>query len=286
MSDVKTPPAAQGATVADIFGTMEARVNSAGVAGVNANFAYHVTGEGGGDWTVCVKDGGVTVLPGVHAPTVTSTISAADWLDLTLGKLDGMTAFTSGRLKVEGDLGLMGKAAKFFKKYLPPGGGAREAPKEELIVLKQLLSLKQRFSTGPIMGRFLAELRDHQRILANRCPSCGRHQIPPREVCAECHVPVLDLVEVGPGGVVCFYDIAYYASPDPLSGESRETPYCSAFILLDGCSGNDTFWHEIKPADIPRLKPGVRVRPVWAEHRSGAITDICYFEIVDEGGQR
>jgi uncharacterized OB-fold protein/putative sterol carrier protein len=284
MSDDKT---LQGtATVADIFGTMEGRVNPAGVAGVTANFAYHVTGEGGGDWTVCVKDGAVTVLAGLHAPTVSSTISAADWIDLTLGKLDGMTAFTSGRLKVEGDLGLMSKAAKFFKKYMPPGEEAREAPKEELLVLKQLLSLNQRFSTGPLMGRFLAELRDHRRILANRCPSCGRHQVPPREVCAVCHVPVDKLVEVGPEGVVTFFDVAFYASPDPLTGESRETPYCSAFLLLDGCRGNDTFWHEIKPADIPRLKYGVRVRPVWAEHRTGAITDIRHFEIVDEGGLR
>lgn len=286
MSDVTTQARPAGATVADIFGTMEGRVNPAGVAGVTANYAYRVTGEGGGEWTVCVANGAVKVLSGLHEPNVTSTISAADWIDLTLGKLDGMTAFTSGRLTVEGDLGLMGKAAKFFKKYLPPGGEAREAPKEELIVLKQLLSLKQRFSTGPLMGRFLAELRDHKRLLANRCPSCGRHQIPPREVCALCHVPVEDLVEVGPGGVVCFYDVAYYASPDPLTGESRETPYCSAFILLDGCQGNDVLWHELKPADIPRLRPGVRVRPVWAEQRSGAITDICYFEIVDEGGAR
>ena len=279
MSDDKTL-----ATVADIFGTMEARVNPAGVAGVTANFAYHVTGEGGGDYTVCVANGAVQVRVGIHEPTVTSTITAADWIDLTLGKLDGMTAFTSGRLKVEGDLGLMGKAARFFKKYMPPG--AREAPKEELIVLKQLLSLNQRFSTGPLMGRFLAELRDHRRILANRCPSCGRHQVPPREVCAECHVPVDELVEVGPGGMLTFFDVAYYASPDPLTGDSRDTPYCSAFILLDGCHGNDTFWHEIKPADIPRLKYGLRVRPVWAEHRTGAITDIRWFEIVDEGGTR
>ena len=29
-----------------------------------------------------------------------------------------MTAFTSGRLKVEGDLGLLTKATKFFKKYI------------------------------------------------------------------------------------------------------------------------------------------------------------------------
>jgi uncharacterized OB-fold protein/putative sterol carrier protein len=272
-------------TVADIFGTMESRVNPSGIQGVSANYGYQVTGEGGGQWTVCVHDDAVKVVEGLKAPDVLSTIEAQDFIDLTLGKLDGMTAFSSGKLAVEGDLGLMLKATRFFKKYSPPGAEAREAPSEELLVLKQLLSLDQRFSTGPLMGRFLSELRDHTRILANQCPVCGRKQVPPREMCAECHVPCQDLVEVGPGGVLCSWDVAFYASPDPLTGQSRETPYCSAFVLLDGCQGNDVFWHEINPSDIPRLKVGARVRPVWAERRTGEITDIRWFELVEAAGE-
>jgi long-chain acyl-CoA synthetase len=278
------PPAkAPEVTVEDIFNTMEGRVNPEGVKDVAANFAYLVTGEGGGEWTVCVKDGKVKVLTGVHEPTVTSTITARDWIALTLGKLDGMTAFTSGRLKVDGDLGLMTKAARFFKKYIPPSGEEQEKQKDELIALKQVLSIKHRFSTGPMMGRFLKELRDNKRILGNKCPKCGRLQTPPREACAVCKVRVEELVEVGPLGTVVNYDIAFYSSPDPLTGESRETPYCSAFMLLDGCRGTDIFWHEIKAGDIPRLKEGARVRPVWSENRNGSITDIKYFEIVDDG---
>ena len=276
----RKPEVERGVSVEDIFSTMEGRVNPQGVAGITANFAYNVTGEGGGQWTVCVRDGKVKVVRGLQDPTVLSTITAQDWIDLTLGKLDGMTAFTSGRLKVEGDLGLMSKAAKFFKKYVPPSGAVEEK-KQELIVLKKLLSINQRFSTGPLMGKFLRELRDHKRILGNKCPTCGRIQTPPREVCAECHVRVDELLEVGPEGVVVNYDIAYYSSPDPLTGESRETPYCSAFVLLDGCTGNDIFWHEIDPKDISRLKIGARARPVWNEERKGAITDIKHFEILD-----
>jgi len=277
-----TPPAAAPVvTVEDIFNTMEGRVNPEGVKGVTANYAYKVEGSGGGEWTVSVKDGVVKVLKGILDPNVTSTISAKDWIDLTLGKLDGMTAFTSGRLKVDGDLGLMTKATKFFKKYTPPSGEVKEK-KEELIMLKQLLSINQRFATGPLMGKFLKELRDNKRILGNKCPKCGRMQTPPREVCAVCNVRVDDLIEVGPNATVVNYDIAYYSSPDPLTGESRETPYCSAILLLDGCKGSDIFWHEIKPEDIPRLKSGVKVRPIWNEKRTGDIKDIKYFEIIDE----
>jgi len=240
-----------------------------------------ITGTGGGEWTVSLKDGVVKVLKGLHTPNVTTTISAKDWISITLGTLDGMSAFSSGRLKVEGDMGLLMKATKFFKKYTPPGpAGAEEEKQDELIRIKQVLSIPQRFATGPVMGKFLKAF-SKKRILANKCPKCGRLQLPPREVCAECRVRATDWVEVGPEGVITIADIAYYASPDPLSGESRETPYCSAHFLLDGCKGHETLWHELKPSDIERVRKGARVRPVWNEERIGAITDIKYFEIID-----
>jgi uncharacterized OB-fold protein len=206
-------------------------------------------------------------------------VSAKDWIAITLGKLDGMTAFTSGKLKVEGDLGLLTKATRFFKKYTPPAAGPVEEP-EELVRLSQVLSIPQRFATGPVMGKFLNALKA-KKILANKCPTCGRLQLPPREVCAECRVRVEEWVEVGPEGVVATPDITYYASPDPLTGETRETPYISAHFLLDGCRGHETFWHEVKRDDLEKVRRGARVRPVWAERRRGAITDILYFEIVD-----
>ncbi|BBO78144.1 hypothetical protein DSCW_55610 [Desulfosarcina widdelii] len=276
-----TPPqAAPEVTVEDIFGTMESRVNPEGVAGITAKYGYIITGSGGGEWTVCVADGDVKVKEGLHDPDVTTTCSAKDWIAITLGKLDGMTAFTSGRLKVEGDMGLLTQATKFFKKYTPPGPAAQEEEKEELLRLNQILSIPQRFATGPVMGKFLKAFKE-KKILANKCPECGRLQLPPREVCAECKVRAEEWVEVGPGGVIATPDITYYASPDPLTGESRETPYISAHFLLDGCKGHETLWHELVADDFSKVKRGVRVRPVWNEKRIGAITDIKYFEIVE-----
>ena len=275
-----TKPKGPEVTVNDIFGTMESRVNPDGVKGITANYGYIITGTGGGEYTVCVSDGKVQVKEGIHSPNVTTTCSAKDWIAITLGKLDGMTAFTSGKLKVEGDMGLLGKATKFFKKYTPPAGGDPVEKGEELIVKKQILSIPQKFSTGPVMGKFLNAFKD-KKILANRCPECGRLQLPPREVCAECVVRAADWVEVGPDGVISIMDVTFYASPDPLTGESRETPYVSAHFLLDGCKGHETLWHELKPEDRDRAKKGDRVRPVWNENRIGAITDILYFELID-----
>jgi hypothetical protein len=91
--------------------------------------------------------------------------------------------------------------------------------------------------------------------------------------------------EVGPKGILEVIEIVYYASPDPLTGETRETPYGSIHVLLDGCKGNETFWHLLRRDQIFQVKEsqggmkGTRLRPVWAESRTGSIHDIQYFEI-------
>ena len=152
---------------------------------------------------------------------------------------------------------------------------------QELIVSKQVLSLAQRFSTGPIMGRFLIELRDNKRIMALKVTKTGRYLLPPREVDAWSHEPGDEWVEVGPCGHVREFDMIYYAAPDPLSGITREVPHCVAWIILDGVEGESPLWHLIKPEDTGKVKGGTRVRAVFAEERHGAIEDIMYFEVVD-----
>ena len=84
-------------------------------------------------------------------------------------------------------------------------------------------------------------------------------------------------------------EYCYYASPDPLSGETRETPYGAVGILLDGCKDEEVFWHLLRPDQLDKVKMGIvidgktvsgsRLRPVWNDKRTGSISDIKYFEI-------
>lgn len=150
----------------------------------------------------------------------------------------------------------------------------------ELICLKAMNSIGQRFATGPVMGRWFAGLKE-RKFLANRCPVCGRTQIPPREACAVCRVRVRDFVEVGPKGTIAAYDLVYYAGPDPLTGKVRETPYVVLYIMLDGVTDQEAFSMELKKEDIARLKTGARVRPVWAQSTTGSFGDVLYFELDD-----
>ena len=270
-----------GVKVEDIFRTMPERFRPEGAEGVSASYGYSIEGEG--KWKLTVGEGRMTIervddLSGCLAVTATD---GETFVGINLGKVDAMKAFSSGKFRVEGDFGALAKTARMFRKYVLPGEQAEE---QELIVLRKTITVKQRFATGPVMGRFLKALRE-KKILANQCPQCGRLQLPPREVCAVCRVEATGWKEVGPKGNLQVNEIVYYASPDPLTGETRETPYGSVHILLDGCKGNETFWHLLRRDQIFRVKesqggiPGTRLRPVWAERRTGSIHDIQYFEI-------
>jgi uncharacterized OB-fold protein len=208
------------------------------------------------------------------------------FVGLNIGKIDGMTAFTARKIKVRGDFNRFAATSRMFQKYLPPGQAAQQ--EQELIALKKIISVGQRFATGPVMGKFLKGLKE-KKILAIRCPKCGRLQSPPREACAICRVRNDEWVEIGPKGEMRMMEYCYYASPDPLTGETRETPYGAIGILLDGCKDEEVFWHLLRPDQLDHAKMGMvfegkvvhgsRLRPVWAENRTGGIFDIKYFEL-------
>jgi putative sterol carrier protein len=59
-----------------------------------------------GDEGVVMLDGvGNAVTEDDGAADTTIKVAWADWQDMADGKLDGMTAFMQGKLKVEGDMG-------------------------------------------------------------------------------------------------------------------------------------------------------------------------------------
>ena len=85
-------------------------------AGEAAEVQFHLKGDGGGDWILRIRDGGCAVRPGViEAARLTLTAEAADYLAIVTGKLDAMSAFAQGKIKLKGDLALAMKLMGFFK---------------------------------------------------------------------------------------------------------------------------------------------------------------------------
>jgi putative sterol carrier protein len=98
-------PQADAPDVAEIFNRMPEAFQADKAAGVEVVFQYCITGAGGGDWQVTVKDQQCRVTAGkADKPTCTLIISAGDFADMIGGRLDPMQAFTTGKLKIDGDV--------------------------------------------------------------------------------------------------------------------------------------------------------------------------------------
>jgi len=96
---------AGGADVKAVFDQMPAAFDAGAAKGVDVVFQYRISGPGGGDWSVTVKDEGCVVAAGQAAkPTCTLKIGDGDFVAMVTGKLNPMQAYTSGKLKIEGDI--------------------------------------------------------------------------------------------------------------------------------------------------------------------------------------
>ena len=106
----------QGETVQGVFERMPKFFQADAAGGVDVVFQFNISGPGGGDWHVIVKDNACTVEMGAHSkPTTTLKMADEDFLALIAGKLPSMQAFTTGKLKIEGDLMKSQLVEKLFK---------------------------------------------------------------------------------------------------------------------------------------------------------------------------
>jgi putative sterol carrier protein len=110
------PAPAAEATVQSVFNRMPQAFQADKAAGVDVVFQFHISGEKGGDWFAAIQNATCTVTPGIHEkPTTTIKMAAEDFLLLMAGKLPAMQAYTSGKLKIAGDLIKSQLIEKLFK---------------------------------------------------------------------------------------------------------------------------------------------------------------------------
>jgi 3-hydroxy-3-methylglutaryl CoA synthase/NAD(P)-dependent dehydrogenase (short-subunit alcohol dehydrogenase family)/putative sterol carrier protein len=116
MPGAKEVTSSTGMTVQGVFERMPEAFRPDNAAGIDVVFQYRISGTQGGEWFVSVKEGSCEVKQGAHEkPTTTIIMSDEDFLSLITGKLNAMQAFTTGKLKVEGDLMKSQLIEKLFK---------------------------------------------------------------------------------------------------------------------------------------------------------------------------
>ena len=114
--EAEVSPSTTRPTVQSVFERMPKAFQAEKAAGLEVVFQFRISGLQGGDWQAVIKDSVCTVSPGLHAkPTTTIKMAEADFLDLISGQLPAMQAFTTGKLKIEGDLMKSQLIEKLFK---------------------------------------------------------------------------------------------------------------------------------------------------------------------------
>jgi NAD(P)-dependent dehydrogenase (short-subunit alcohol dehydrogenase family)/putative sterol carrier protein/acyl dehydratase len=117
----KKEPAAKaeetgGLTVKGIFENLPNAFQADKAGGVDVVFQFDISGPKGGSWYVTIKEGACGVSEGSHgSPTTTIKMGDDDFVKLIAGELNAMNAFTTGKLKVEGDLMKSQLIEKLFK---------------------------------------------------------------------------------------------------------------------------------------------------------------------------
>jgi len=64
------------------------------------------------------------------------------------------------------------------------------------------------------------------RVVGSRCPSCGAHFFPPRQVCSRCLTEDLEVVALSGSGVVYTYTVVHQAAP------GFDVPYALGYVDL------------------------------------------------------
>jgi putative sterol carrier protein len=105
-----------GLTVEGVFDRITEAFQPDKAAGVDVVFQFRITGPDGGDWFVTVKDGACNSKKGTHEkPTTTISMADDDFVSMIGGTLNAMQAYTSGKLKISGDLMKSQLIEKLFK---------------------------------------------------------------------------------------------------------------------------------------------------------------------------
>jgi uncharacterized protein len=145
---------------------------------------------------------------------------------------------------------------------------------QDVLVADHAIEYTYTRSTGPIIGAFLAGLRD-KRFVGVRA-SDGRVLVPPVEYDPVTSDDLTELVGVAETGVITTWSW----NEQPVAGQPFDRPFAWALVKLDG---SDTGL--LAAVDVARedMRTGLRVHARWADDRVGSIRDLeCFTLCQDE----
>jgi uncharacterized OB-fold protein len=142
------------------------------------------------------------------------------------------------------------------------------------------LPVAHRYTPGVAGEAFFTALRDRGVILGSRCQECDFTYVPARLFCERCFSELEANVEVGPGGEVVSFTIAFVGVDE----RPIDEPVMYGLVRLDGADA--VMVHRVIQQADESLEIGARVEVVLEpeEARAGSILDIRGFRIVGDAG--
>ena len=102
----------------EYFETLERRFQPQRAEGVNVVFQLNLTGPGGREAHIIVRDGRMQLGEGRHpSPDLTLETDADTWVRLANGTAHTQLTYLSGKLTVKGDMALTMLLRKLFPRY-------------------------------------------------------------------------------------------------------------------------------------------------------------------------
>ena len=142
------------------------------------------------------------------------------------------------------------------------------------------IRLQYEHSYGPYYGRLFDEIRTNRVIMGVRTSEGDSALLPPREIDDITHKRTGTWKACKDTGTIRGCSIINLE----FAGQTRPPPYVYAEIVLDGASTRLIHMIEIDSIEQAKeqIKPGTRVRAIWGNERTGSLSDIERFEVIDE----
>lgn len=109
------------ATVPESFAVMQSAFQPSRAVGVDKRIQFDFTGRESGTWAVAVRTGAFEYHEGpAQSPNATVTVDSDIWLAILRSEITPLDSVMSGKLQIEGDMGLMIQ----FQNWFDPSRGA------------------------------------------------------------------------------------------------------------------------------------------------------------------